>query len=106
MEVKELRHRGRLWRLADFVGGAGGSAKPSTEECCGEKGTQGGQQSLRSETFTQTTWTPNPKLLCVLDSEQSLPPATMQQSAAAEICLFARAKIFAGQTQMKPLTLS
>lgn len=37
MEVKELRHRGRLWRLADFVGGAGGSAKPSTDECCGEK---------------------------------------------------------------------
>lgn len=36
VEVKELRHRGRLWRLADFVGGTGGSTKPSTDECCGK----------------------------------------------------------------------
>lgn len=56
-----MRHRGRLWRLADFVGGAGGSVKPSTEECCGEAGTQGGQQSLRLETFTQTNLDTKPK---------------------------------------------
>ena len=42
-----MRHLGRLWRLADFVGGTGGSTKPSTDECCRRK-----SHKSRSETFS------------------------------------------------------
>lgn len=36
----------------------------------------------------------------------SLPTATMQQSTAVENCVFAKAEIFAVQTEMDPLTWS
>lgn len=38
-------------------------------------------------------------------SRQTHPPATLQWSAAVEICVFVRAEIFAVQTHMNPLTV-
>lgn len=116
VEVKELRHRGRLWRLADFVGGTGGSTKPSTDECCRKKPhisnistDQQHPHFLTENLIYIYIWTPILKynlfgFLALCNSKRTLPTATMQQSTAVEICVFAKAEIFAVQTQMNPLT--